>query len=380
MPISRFLWRRLYGFRGLAFWGGSSLTLWLLLTWPAQAALELRVAVKNGSDILAVGSSTQAIVRDSSGASIGQMPGGRSISVEFEGNALRLANWRSSTFWLEPEAGGYVFIGDRWYRGRVYLVPYQGGITAINLVELEAYLYSVLGSEMASDWPLEALRAQAVAARSYAIYHSQRAFGQLYDVDSSTAHQVYRGLEAEALATRAAVESTRYQVLTYGGQVIEAVFHSSSGGYTENVEDVWQRPIPYLRSVQDYDQGAPVYQWSQVFSQAEFQQRLGGIGNLVAAIPERVTPHGRVITMRLEGSYGDRRLSGNEIRKALELRSTLFTIAIANDQIQITGRGYGHGIGLSQWGAHNLAVRGHTYQQILNHYYRGATLSQLQAQ
>ena len=112
-----------------------------------------------------------------------------------------------------------------------------------------------------------------------------------------------------------------------------------------------------------------------------FQARIPGIGRLISAVPERTTPQGRIITMRLTGEAGSRVLSGNEMRQALSLRSTLFSITlVGNDTIQIIGRGYGHGIGMSQWGAHNLAAQGHTYQQILAHYYQGVTLAVVQVQ
>jgi stage II sporulation protein D len=199
-------------------------------------------------------------------------------------------------------------------------------------------------------------------------------------VASTTASQVYKGLESEAQSTHAAVDATRGQVLTYGGQIIEAVFHSSSGGYTENVEDVWQRPLPYLRAVQDYDSGAPVYQWSVSMPMDDFQRRISGVGNLFSAQPERTTPRGRVVTMRLQGDSGTRVLSGNEIRQALNLRSTLFSMTVSGDTVQIYGRGFGHGLGLSQWGAHNMAKQGRSYQDILTHYYQGAALSQVQIQ
>jgi stage II sporulation protein D len=359
----------------------SAALLWGLMALPGQAAVELRVAIREGAAAVTVGSSTAAVVRDRSGQGLGQLPGGRSINIAAEGGQVQLADWRSGAFWLEPTAGGYIFIGDRWYRGRVLLLPgTSGGVTAVNFVDLELYLYSVLGGEMPASWPPEALKSQAVAARSYALYRRSRSQNQPYDVVSTTASQVYKGLESEAVSTRAAVDATRNQVLTYNGQIIEAVFHSSSGGYTENVEDVWSQALPYLRAVQDYDAGAPVYQWSVSLPLADFASRISGVGNLIAAVPERTTPQGRVVSLRLQGDAGSRLISGNEVRQALNLRSTLFSISVAGDTVNISGRGYGHGLGMSQWGAHNLARQGRSYQEILTHYYRGATLSQVQVQ
>lgn len=280
--------------------------LWWLVALPAQALVEMRVAVAEGRDLIAVGSSTPAVVKSVQGQSLGQIPQGRSVTVTTEGDALKLANWNSSAFWVEPSSGGYVFINDAWYRGRVLVMPAAGKVTAVNWVDLEAYLYSVLGAEMPASWPQEALKAQAVAARSFALNRRDRSMTAAFDVGSTTAHQVYKGLASEAPSTIAAVNATRGQVLTHSGRVIEAVFHSSSGGHTENVEDVWQQPLPYLRSVPDFDQDAPVFQWAETFSASQFQQRITGIGQLQSVATERATPRGRVVSMRFQGSQGSR--------------------------------------------------------------------------
>ena len=352
--------------------------VWVLCCFPALA-LEMRIAVREGESQVVVGTSNTGMIRDQQGQQIAQVPQGRSLTVAAQGSQIKAANSVGQSFWVEPGPDGFVFIGDRWYRGRVLVTSNGSGVTAINYVDLEQYLYSVVGGEMPTSWPLEALKAQAVAARSYALHKRQQARNPHYDVGTTTAWQVYGGLQEETASTQAAVEGTRGQVLTYNGQVIEAVFHSSSGGHTENVEDIWSQPLPYLRGVQDFDAGAPVFEWTQTFSLDEFSRLMPSVGRIVSASPQRVTPRGRVREMRMEGDRGALVMTGNEVRSALNLRSTLFSIAIAGDTIQITGRGYGHGIGMSQWGAHNMASQGYTYQQILGHYYQGAQLAAIQA-
>jgi stage II sporulation protein D len=264
---------------------GLPLLLWLLICLPASA-LELRVAVEEGERQITVGTSNTGALKDLNGQSLGTTAAGQSLVVEAQGGRVKAGDRSSSAFWVEPSSGGYVFIGDRWYRGRVLVIPGGNGLTAINYVDLEHYLYSVVGSEMPTSWPIEALKAQSVAARSYVLYHRQRSRNPNFDVGSTTAWQVYGGLEQEAASTQTAVEGTRGQVLTYNGQVIEAVFHSASGGHTENVEDIWSQPIPYLRAVQDFDAGSPVYQWGVNFSlrgvwsarPRHWQPRRGGAG------------------------------------------------------------------------------------------------------
>lgn len=371
----------------LSHWVGlkTAPLLLALLTWgaialPAKADLELRVAIRSGVSQVILGSSTPAAIRDGSGRTLSQIQGGQALEATLSDGRIILGEWQGAGFWVEPTNGGFVYIGDRWYRGRVFATLGEGGIIAVNYVDLEHYLFSVLGGEMPTNWPMDALQAQAVAARSYALHQRQSSGNALYDVGATTTWQVYRGLVEETDTTRAAVAATHGQVLTYNGQIIEAVFHSSSGGHTENVEDVWTQPLPYLRGVSDYDQGAPVYEWSVDFTREQFQARIPGIGDLITAVPERTTPQGRIMTMRLEGSAGTRTLSGNELRQALGLRSTLFAITPMEQGVVVSGRGFGHGIGMSQWGAYNLASGGYNYQQILAHYYRDTALSQIQVE
>jgi stage II sporulation protein D len=251
------------------------------------------------------------------------------------------------------------------------------GVTAINLVNLESYLYSVVGSEAIPTWPQDALKAQAVAARTYALYTSSRSSNRFYDLDTTTSTQVYKGLEKEFDTTHEAVDGTTGQILTYNGKAILAAFHSSSGGHTENVEDVWTSPLPYLRGVVDYDQLSPVFQWTKTFTPFQLGKLVGGVGSVRSVIPERTTPLGRVVSLKVVGTGGTKRVTGTQLRKALDLRSTLFTASEENGTFVIAGRGYGHGLGLSQWGSQYLAEQGVSYQTILDHYYQNAKLSQL---
>ena len=353
----------------------SSLFLWLLLLAPAQAATFLKIALKDDVKQVAVGSSTDAVIKDAAGNPVGKIDGMSSLRAVSRKNQVQLGNWTGSQLWIDPQENGYVWIGDRWYRGETQLVNDGSDLTVINRVELEDYLYSVVGGEMPTSWPIEALKAQAVAARSYALHESNRSGNRLYDLESTTASQVYKGIKSETRSTHEAVNSTEGQVLTYGGKPILAVFHSSSGGHTENVEDVWSRPLPYLKSVVDYDHTAPVYEWQKALSGREIGYRLGNVGSVRSIIPQQVTPQGRIKRLKVVGDQGSKTISGQTFRKALDLRSTLFQVDGNTQRFIISGRGFGHGIGLSQWGANYLATQGANYRQILGHYYQNVKLS-----
>ncbi len=356
--------------------GGLIGFLWL--AWCVSVpAKELRIAIKKGVSAVQVGSSTSAVVKDGAGRKLGELVNLNAFSAKPASSGVALDRWQTSQIVIEPSGDGVIWIGDRWYRGKVRLMRQGKGVTAVNLVDLEQYLYSVVGGEAYPTWPLEALKAQAVAARTYALYKSTAASNQYYDLDTSIQTQVYKGLETEYLSTQEAVNATESQVLTYNGKYILAAFHSSSGGHTENVEDVWSSPLPYLRGVVDYDQLSPVFQWNKSFSPDQLSNLIGGVGKVRSLIPERTTPHGRIITLKVVGDRASKRINASQLREALDLRSTLFTVSLDSGTFEIDGRGYGHGIGMSQWGTYYLAEQGVTYDRILTHYYQNARLNHL---
>ena len=355
-----------------------SALLWLLIVLPAQA-IDLKVAIEKDVDSIKIGSSTDAIVRDASGKQLGKLDPMSALAAKLNGDTITLADRvGAGELIIEPQDDGYVWIGDRWYRGTTQLILQEDGITAINHVGLEQYLYSVVGAEAVSSWPIEALKAQAVAARSYALYKQSRESNGIYDVDTTVGTQVYKGLDSEYTTTHEAVNSTFGQVMTYDNEVILAAFHSSSGGYTENVEDVWSSPLPYLRAVVDYDQESPVFEWQQVIPVSKIQSLVAGIGRIKGLQPTTMTPRGRVVTMKVTGDRGSTIVSGKDLRKVLDLRSTLFRVSTDGENLSIKGRGFGHGLGLSQWGAYYLAQKGINYHQILAHYYQSANLTKLE--
>ncbi|BAU43263.1 MULTISPECIES: SpoIID/LytB domain-containing protein [Cyanophyceae] len=373
--------------------------LWLVAIAPARAELDLRVSIERDVPAVQIGSNTASVLKDGSGRVLGQLPQGTSLIATPDTAGLRVNDWQLSAVWLEPQNGGFVYIDNpndntrgRYYRGRVLVVPTSSGLTAVNYVDLEEYLYSVVGSEMPASWHLEALKAQAVAARTYALYQRQTSGNTVFDVGNTTRWQAYGGAEKEASSTIAAVRATRGQVLTYNGQLINAVYHSSSGGHTENSEDVWVSPLPYLRGVPDYDQAAPVFQWTETFTAEQMRQRITGVGNILRFELVQASPNQRLRRVRVVGDAGSRELTGDQMRQALNLRSTLFTIqpqagqvasaqgAAAPPSFQVTGRGFGHGIGMSQYGAFGMASQGSSYRDIVTHYYRGAILSRIRVQ
>ncbi len=359
-------------------------SLLLLMTIAPAQATQLRVAVAQKVAQINIGSSTTAIVSDGAGKKIAELQPQSGLTARFSTGAgfpltskaeIEVGDAKLTQLWVTPQQGGYIWIGDRWYRGKVQILPVDQKLVAINHVDLEQYLYSVLGAEMSTNFPAEALKAQAVAARTYALYRRQSSSKKLFDVDSTQASQVYRGLSSEANTTQAAVNATLGQIMLYQGKPILAAFHAASGGHTENVEDIWSSQLSYLRGVPDYDLGTPGYEWTKTFSNTELSQSLK-INQVKSIAPDKTTQFGSVVSLKVIGDTSQT-FTGSQIRTALKLRSLRFTITPTPDGVTFTGRGYGHGLGMSQWGAYNLANKGMKYTNILSHYYQGVDLKKI---
>jgi stage II sporulation protein D len=359
-----------------------SVLLWIAMVAPAQASVILRVAIERGVDQVKVGSSTTGIVKDSTGRTLGQLPAMSAYYAQAIPGGVALDKWQSGLFWIEPTGKGFVYIGDRWYRGRTLVVPTDKGLTAVNWVDDQEYLYSVLGGEMSASWPQEALKAQAIAARTYALYEREKQRNNpVYDLGNTPDRwQIYKGVISESPATYKAVDETAGQVLTYKNRIILSVFHACSGGHTENVEDVWGNALPYLRAVQDYDQNISECNWVKTFSASEISAKFPEVGSVTAMIPETYSPFRSVKVLRIVGNKGTKVLQREEVRTALKLKSTRFSVTKGADgSFVLQGLGFGHGLGMSQWGAYNLARQGVNHLQILGHYYQGVALTPIQA-
>ena len=217
-------------------------------------------------------------------------------------------------------------VGARAYRGSLRVT---GGtsVRVVNVVGLESYLWGVVPSEMPDRWPAEALKAQAIVARTYALSHLQH--GGDFDLYPDTRSQVYGGIAAESPTATDAVDGTAGQVVLYQGEPAETFFFSSSGGRTANVQDVWggSKPLPYLVSVPDpYDTLSPYHDWGPMrFGAAQLGKRLGARGTLLD-VRTTAAADGRVLSLTLIGTKGTKTISGSAARAAMGLRSTWFTI------------------------------------------------------
>ena len=277
--------------------------------------------------------------------------------------------------------GAVISVNGKTYRGNITIKPRNGEDPAfliINEVDLEDYLLSVLPSEMPSSWSLAALKAQCIAARSYALANLGKHASEGYDLKASTEDQVYLGVQTESAESNRAVAETAGQVLKHNGKVVTAFFHSASGGATEVSEHVYGSKLNYLKSVPDFDDQSPHFAWNRSIPVASIEQNLKkqgrDIGGLLGIFPLERSQSQRISSALLCGTLQTLIVSGEELRRVLELPSTVFNLGITQDAYLIAGRGFGHGLGMSQWGAKFLSEQGYNAAQILSYYYKDVSV------
>ena len=331
---------------------------------------------------------------------------------------------------------GYISVNNKPYRGFIRLTNRNGKITVINVVKLEDYLYGVVPLEMSTGWPVEALKSQAICARTYSASSIGRFESYGFDMTDTTLSQVYGGVNVEKSDCTQAVDETRGMIVSFDGKIASTFYFATSHGQTLNVKDVWgSSGYPYLVSVDDSlqdnvipDKGA----WKVTYTRGELNNLLARKGLNIGEITDiktELNEQGAVLKLILTGTEGEKVYQRESARNFFGLRSQVYTIekhssgnasmsvlsangtettpgntavisasGITNlsdmkvltangiefkdssntfDSITINGLGYGHGIGMSQNGAKAMAKAGYTYEQIITHYFTGVEITQI---
>ncbi len=235
---------------------------------------------------------------------------------------------------------------------------------------------------MAPSWPPEALKAQAVAARTYALYHMLLRRSDAYDVLSTTSSQVYGGSEKDYPSVRSAVDATRGLVLAEGGRLALTLFHANSGGMTESCENIWGGRLAYLSSVEDpFSKNRPGDAWEKTLTAEEITAACVQFGIAAGAVqeiaPVERSASGRIQKLKVVTDSQTFFLSGNSFRLIVgpgKIKGANFEVQKQKGRFVFNGHGYGHGAGMSQWGANAMAKKGSDYRAILGLYYPGAQI------
>lgn len=281
-----------------------------------------------------------------------------------------------------------VQVEEKKYHNAVQLLKNPAGsLTVINEVDVEDYLLGVLPGEVNPEWPEEALKAQAVASRTYAIFKNIENKDFPFTLSADVGSQVYGGKTIERPSSNRAVERTRGEILTYRGKIFPAFFHSTCGGRTARADYQWKvESHPSLKGAEcTFCRGSKFYGWKAEFSAAEIEKALRKKGYPISGLrdlhPAEPDVSGRAHFMVVQHDPGSLTLSANEFRLALgpnRMRSTRMKVKRNGDHFVFEGRGWGHGVGMCQFGAKRLAEIGYRYNDILRYYYPESEIRNLE--
>ncbi len=270
---------------------------------------------------------------------------------------------------------GDLLVSGTHYAGDIEVMKGKTGMYLINELPLEEYVKNVLSAEVSSSWDMEALKVQAVISRTYALYQKMTSGNTTYDLTSSVLHQVYKGTSVDARIAYAVMD-TEGEVLYYDGKLIEALYHSTSGGMTEEASEVFGRSYPYLKPVASNCEISPYWMWERKIPADEIEKAVN-ISGLKDITIKSYTSTKRVKTVDLVHNGGVMNVKATDLRKMLgwsRLPSTNFEVSRDNGNFVFEGKGYGHGVGLCQWSALQMARDGKNYKEILSYFYPGTVI------
>lgn len=374
----------------------------------------IRVLISSNTPVRGVAAPDGFVLTDAGGSLVARGRAGEAWRIEHQGRRVRAVRpdgvptvWMAGAIRARAAGEGYVSVGGKPYRGDILFSGGDSGVVTINVLPIDDYVRGVVPLEMGDLSPSEAAaaEAQAVAARSYAFIHLEPAHA--YDVSGGVLDQLYGGVAAETPVSSRAVDDTRGQVLEYAGRIVNAPYHAVCGGSTAAASEIWRSSDePYLQSVSDQIPGtnryycdlSPRFKWTRTLDGTTLDAALAKYLANYAAVPGRNpgraravtigshTPSGRVGTLTITTDRGNFVLRGNDIRYVLRspggeiLNSTYFSVETTPGadgsvaQLTLHGMGYGHGVGMCQWGAIGRARAGQDYRTILRAYYPGTSI------
>jgi stage II sporulation protein D len=371
---------------------------------------DMRVALSVGASQVQVGGQS-GVAAVAGGDPQFDLAAGEAVTVTADGRALEVSGARAGRYqalrFASLDRAQFVTVDGRPYRGVIEVLPSGGSVTAVNIVSLEAYVAGVINAEMGRRAEAEraALEAQAIVSRTYAVNRRGRHAAEGYDVTATISDQVYGGVEHETPLGWQAVRSTTGEIVTYGGEPIEAFFYSTCGFATASPDEAFRfgRPMPFLRSVSDrhgdgyYCEDAPRFRWTVEWDGEKLagilretvpgvlgieRQRLDVIKNVTV---HRTGPSGRVVELRIEVGTGQIPVFGPDVRAVLRrpdgrlLGSTAFQLEGQRSdgrlrRLVARGAGWGHGVGFCQWGAVGRARAGQPARTIVTTYFPGTQI------
>ena len=307
----------------------------------------------------------------------------RKIEPVASGISFGNKKFNTNSIDIIPAKEPSIYLNKRLYKGTLRVVKTKGQkLIAVNMVNLEDYIKGVLYHEVSHRWPLEAIKAQAIASRTYAFYQINENSHRHYHLYSDISSQVYNGVYAERYRTNQAVDQTRGKVLLWKDKPVPAFFHSTCGGHTESSSNLWKVDLPPLSGSEcRYCKNSPHFSWSYDMELGVLEESLRSAGYMVDSVYSvKISGRnqsGRVDKVIIQGCNSSENIKAKDLRGLigpLLLKSTNFDVAIKDDKVYFKGKGWGHGVGMCQWGAFSMAKKKKTAEDILLYYYPGAKM------
>ncbi len=301
------------------------------------------------------------------------------------GGKIQLGTLQAAqTIILEPAQGTLLTWNKNVYSGKIFIIPAASSFHLVEHAPLETYLYGVLPYEMSYTWPPEALKAQAVAARTYTLKSLESVKNQNFDLYSDVRSQMYKGGGKQYDSVKKAVDETRGQVLTFDDKLFYTYYHANCGGGTDDVRS-WNPGAASIKPLSGasckYDSHSKSHSWQMNISHAKvlaYAKTVGLTGTLKSIKIARKTDTGRATNLTLRTSKGSKTVACGKFRLATGIRSCkIDKISVRKNDVQFSGKGYGHGVGMCQDGANGMAKSGKDYRKILKNYYPGAKIAEI---
>ena len=329
--------------------------------------------VKSKSNLKVVTSDEQ-VINNTNNKEINIKFDGKNINLN--GKNFNLNNFhQNGAFLISSDSPIYVDKIKRNYGGAISFRVNNKKLDIVNRVDMDEYLKGVLPKEMSPSFPMESLKAQALCSRSFAINNYNKFIKNGYNLDDTTRSQVYYGKDVEEKTTNKAVEETIGQVIKYDGKVAETIFCASSGGYTVASSEAWGgNSVPYLISKED---PYSVHPWKYELKNSDLKKL-----NLsdVFSVSLDYNNSNRVNNLTFSTSKGDVKIKATDFRQKIGntiIKSTLFDVNVIGNKVFVSGKGYGHGVGMSQYGAVEMAKKGSNYKDIIEFYFPGTNIEKI---
>lgn len=359
------------------------LGIFLLSAVYAGGSSDIRVLILQDAGSFGLKTEGPYKIKDAAGEKV--LSSGRgmnyTVTVYTEGILIGEDAFRAGKLIFSAGDDGEVIINGRRFRGEVEFIKNNSGrISLVNRINLEDYIRGILYHEASHYWPMEVLKAQAIACRSYAVYQMNMNQANDYDVTSDIYSQVYGGKTSERYRTNMAVDKTRGIILTYNNKPLPAFFHATCGGHTQDAFLVWGIDSAALKGLPcGFCKKSPHYNWHCELPAKEIKGKLNKTGYKIKDIKDMLVAgrddSGRITDLEITGY--EEKIPANKLRSILGpniIRSTNFTVRVEGADAVFEGLGWGHGVGMCQWGAYFLAKEGKSYKEILDYYYPGAKI------